>query len=110
MNSGLRNWPARHPVATLGIAALVALLSALTASRLRPDPSLRSLFPRHDPAADAMMDVLENYPSADELLILALEPSTIGRMNNRGNSFQTSSYRMESSTSLIRSLRPLLTG
>jgi predicted RND superfamily exporter protein len=68
------NWPARHPLAALGIAAVIAILSAITASRLKPDPSLQSLFPRNDPAAGSLLHVLENYPSAGEFLILATTP------------------------------------
>ena len=69
MTDGLLNWPARHPLGALAIALLCALLAAWSASRLRPDTSLQSLFPPHDPAAGALNRVLNNFPAAEELLL-----------------------------------------
>jgi predicted RND superfamily exporter protein len=64
------NWPARRPMAALSIALVAALLSLAGALRLRPDTSLQSLFPPKDPAATALNRVLNNFPAAEELLLL----------------------------------------
>src|SRR5205085_10385413 len=43
-------------------------------ARLRPDTSLRSLFPPNVPAATALDRVLNDFPTAEELLVLATTP------------------------------------
>src|SRR5437762_6355458 len=61
----------RLPMTTLAIALLLAALSLAAVTRLRIDTSLGSLFDRHDPAAGALLRVMSNFRSVEELLILA---------------------------------------
>lgn len=68
-------WPIAHPWLTLTIAGILALLAALSAARLRPSGSLAAMFPAHDPAADALVHVLDDFPAADQLIVLASLPS-----------------------------------
>src|SRR5438105_902813 len=67
-------WPIRAPRLALGAAALLAMLSALCVLRLKPDTSLESMFSRDDPAAAALLRVMHDFSSAEELLILATAP------------------------------------
>ena len=70
----LVTWPISHPWTILGIAADLALLAVFFASRLRPNGSLAAMFPAHDPAADALVHILNDFPAADQLIILASLP------------------------------------
>jgi predicted RND superfamily exporter protein len=67
-------WPIAHPWRMLSIAGLCAALAALAVTRLRPSGSLAAMFPAHDPAADALVRVLDDFPAADELIVLASLP------------------------------------
>jgi predicted RND superfamily exporter protein len=67
--------PARYPVGTLAIALLLAIAAAASTLRLRQDTSLASLFPSDQPAPAAMLRVLDDFPTADELLLLASTPA-----------------------------------
>ena len=71
MNVSILNWPARHPFRALMIAGLAALFAAWSVTRLQPDTSLQSLFAPNDPAAKALGRVLDHFPAAEELLVLA---------------------------------------
>ncbi len=75
MRGAIFHWPARHPWATVAIAALVAVAAGLSALRLRPDTSLESLFSPTDPAARALVRVLNDFSAADELLVLVTTPA-----------------------------------
>lgn len=66
--------PARYPLATLAVASLITLLAAFGASKIRTDVSLSAMFPRNDKAASVMVNVLDRFRSADELLILVTLP------------------------------------
>lgn len=66
----------RRHVLTLIVAALLALAAGLAVTRLRVDTSLASLFDDSDPAAIALVRVLDHFPSAEELLLLVESPLT----------------------------------
>src|SRR5439155_6347742 len=61
----------RRPMTTLATVLLLAAVSLAAVMRLRIDTSLGSLFDRHDPAAGALLRVMSNFRSVEELLILA---------------------------------------
>ena len=67
-------WPVAHPWSMLMIAAFCAILSAVSATRLRANGSLAAMFPAHDPSAEALVHVLDDFPAADQLLVLASLP------------------------------------
>jgi predicted RND superfamily exporter protein len=67
-------WPVDHPRAAVGAMLLIAIVASWSASRIRPDASLAAMFPRHDPAADALVRVLDDFPAADQLIVLASLP------------------------------------
>src|SRR3954471_24273460 len=66
--------PARRPVTTLLIAALLAVASFLAVLRLHPDARLERMFSQHDPAAAALVRVLDQFSAAEELLLLVTLP------------------------------------
>jgi predicted RND superfamily exporter protein len=81
-------WPVVHPWLTLLITVVVAIAAALSTSRLRTNGSLAAMFPEHDPAADALVRVLDDFPAADQLLVLASLPaSTPGAAPEKLTSF-----------------------
>jgi uncharacterized protein len=67
-------WPMAHPWAVLVIAAVCACLAGWSITRLRANGSLAAMFPEHDPAADALVHVLDDFPAADQLIVLASLP------------------------------------
>lgn len=67
-------WPLAHPLATLAIAGMGAVLALLSILRIRPDTSLEAMFSRNDPSAAALAHVLNDFPAADQLLVLATLP------------------------------------
>src|SRR6476646_5967908 len=67
-------FPARRPRTTLAVTLMLGALSVLSISRIRPDPSIESMFSRDDPAAAALMRVLNHFAAAEELLVLASVP------------------------------------
>ncbi len=74
MKRNLANWPARKPGLALSFTLLAVILAAISAATLQPDTSFQSLFSPHDPAANALNRVLNHFPAAEELLILATTP------------------------------------
>ncbi|MDB5296974.1 MAG: hypothetical protein JWO31_2957, partial [Phycisphaerales bacterium] len=70
----LLTFPARRPLVTLGLAAVVLAWAAVGVARIRPDTSLSTLFPRGNPSADALVHVLDAYPASGELILLASVP------------------------------------
>lgn len=66
--------PLAHPWLTLAIAGLISVLAAMGTTRLRGNGSLAAMFPSHDPAADALVHVLDDFPAADQLIVLASLP------------------------------------
>ena len=68
------SWPARHPVIALAIGVSAILLSILAVTRVHPDPSLESMMTKDDPAVKAAVRVLNEFPAAEELLVLATLP------------------------------------
>lgn len=66
--------PARRPRTTLAAAFVVTLLAIAGAARLHVHAALDAMFPLHDPAADAMTDVVEHFQTVDELLMLVRLP------------------------------------
>lgn len=67
-------FPVRRPVATLFAAAVLTALAVGGVTRLRPDTSLASMFAKGDPAADAMVRVLNSFSAVEELLVLVSLP------------------------------------
>jgi predicted RND superfamily exporter protein len=67
-------WPARHPRAALLISMIMALLSVLAVSRVRPNASLESMMSSGDPAVKKLVRVLHEFPVAEELLLMATLP------------------------------------
>lgn len=67
-------WPIAHPWLTLTLAAILLVLAVLSAARLQPSGSLAAMFPAHDPSADAMVHVMDDFPAADQLILLASLP------------------------------------
>lgn len=49
-------------------------MAALGAARLHADPSLQAMFASHDPAADALGRVLNDFAAVDDLLVAASVP------------------------------------
>jgi predicted RND superfamily exporter protein len=74
MNFSRLSAPARRPVTTILIAALLAVLALIGALRLHPDTSLQSLFSPGQPAVVALDHVLDDFPTSQELLVLATTP------------------------------------
>src|SRR5258706_3560134 len=74
MIAKLLAWPARHPRAALLISVALALLSVLAVSRVRPDASLESMMSSGDPAVAKLVRMLNEFPVAEELLVLATMP------------------------------------
>ena len=66
-------WPARHPVATCVIAAIALIVCAISISRMRPDASIAGMFPKDDPAATALVRVLDRFSAVEELLGYGLD-------------------------------------
>jgi uncharacterized protein len=66
----LASWPARRPWRALLLAVVALSLSIAGIVRLSADASVQSMFPSNDPAAGAMVNVLNHFSAADDLLIL----------------------------------------
>src|SRR5262245_57013465 len=62
--------PLRRPRLVLFVATLLCAVSLWLATRAHPTSSLQDLIGREDPAARALQRVLEDFPAADELLLL----------------------------------------
>jgi len=69
-------WPIDRPTATLIIAGAAALIAILLTFRLHTDTSLEAMFTKSDPSARALGHVLNDFPAADQLLILASLPDS----------------------------------
>jgi uncharacterized protein len=85
-------WPVEHPWVTLAITAALAVLAAVSASRIRPDVSLQAMFAGNDPSASALIHVLNDFPAADQLLVMASLPDSApgpdpGRLTAFGKRF-----------------------
>src|SRR5258706_2347414 len=74
MIAKLLAWPARHQRAALLISVALALLSVFAVSRVRPDASLESMMSSGDPAVAKLVRVLNEFPVAEELLVMATMP------------------------------------
>jgi len=68
------NAPAHHPIWMILISIVIALMAILSALRLHPDTSLQSLFSVGQPAVVALNHVLNDFPTAEELLVLVTTP------------------------------------
>ena len=64
------DWPIRRPGVTLIIAALLTLVAAWTASRLRPTGAVESLLSRTEPSAQALAQTYHRFGAVDQLLVL----------------------------------------
>src|SRR5205823_6359435 len=67
-------WPARSPRSALVAAGVLAIACVLGILRLRPGAMMESMFPRDDPAAHAMIRIMQRFSAAEELLVLASSP------------------------------------
>jgi hypothetical protein len=74
MKLSLLNAPARHPIRTVLISITVAMLAIFSALRLHADISLQNFLSPGQPAAAALNHVLNDFPSAEELLVLVTTP------------------------------------
>jgi predicted RND superfamily exporter protein len=77
MNRGLAQlltWPLRHPIGAIALSILCAALAAVGAARIHADASLQAMFARHDPAAEAMSRVMNDFAAVDDLLVVASIP------------------------------------
>jgi len=72
--SGLLLWPIAHPGIAVSMACAVAALAGLSAIRIRPNASIEAMFARDNPSAAALARVLNDFPAADQLLLLASLP------------------------------------
>jgi predicted RND superfamily exporter protein len=68
------NAPARHPIGTIFISLFIATFAILSTLQLHPDTSLQSLFTPGQPAVVALNHVLNDFPTAEELLVLVTTP------------------------------------
>jgi predicted RND superfamily exporter protein len=67
-------WPVEHPWSMLAMAGALAAMAVLSILRLRPDTSLEAMFAKNDPSARVIDHVLNDFPAADQLLVLATFP------------------------------------
>lgn len=72
--TGLVLWPVRHPWGVIGIVGALALMAALSLKRIYPDASIEAMFAKDNPSAAALAHVLNDFPAAEQLLILASLP------------------------------------
>jgi predicted RND superfamily exporter protein len=74
-------WIGRHHRAVIAASALLALLSALSLTRLRLDIDLLSMFPRGTPPFDDFKTFVAEFGQLDELLVLIDDapPATLQR-------------------------------
>jgi len=63
--------PVHHPRATLAITVLLMLLAAAAITRVRASGSAADLLGTDKPSVVALQKVLDHFPTADELLVLA---------------------------------------
>lgn len=68
--------PARHPRSTLIVTTLLLALAILAMRRLSPNASVQALLGDQNPGAAALQYVMEDFSSADELLVLATAHDT----------------------------------
>lgn len=68
-------WPVYHPWLVISATLALTILAGWSVSRIRADASLAAMFPRHDPAADALVHVLDDFPAADQLILTASLPA-----------------------------------
>jgi predicted RND superfamily exporter protein len=68
-------WPARHPSLALSLALLLIIASLLSIRRIHTSASLETMISQDDPAARAAVRVLNDFPAAEELLVLATIPA-----------------------------------
>jgi len=71
----LLSWPVRHPAAALGVTGVLSVLAVVGVTRLRISPSLADMFAADDPAAAALVRVLDDFAAVDNLLVLASTPA-----------------------------------
>lgn len=67
--------PVAHPVVTIIITAVICVMAGLGASRLRPEPSMESMFDKNDPASRALLRVVSGFGAAEEMLLFARTPA-----------------------------------
>jgi len=70
-------WPLGHVGTALAAACVAAVLAGLWIQRIHPDTSLEAMFSKSDPSAAALAHVLNDFPAADQLLVLASLPQDV---------------------------------
>ena len=74
----------RRPRAALAIAALLTLIALVLVARLRPQTALTEMFDGNDPSVAALQRIVDEFPVAEELLVLASlpegEPADVNRL------------------------------
>ncbi|MDB5172726.1 MAG: hypothetical protein JWN51_1499, partial [Phycisphaerales bacterium] len=74
--SRILTWPLRYPLAALALALACAVLAAIGAGRIHAEGSLSAMFARDNPSAEALVHVLNDFNTADDLLVVASIPAT----------------------------------
>ena len=74
----LAAWPAERPVAALLISGVCLALALVGILRTRADTSIETVLSPADPASAAMIRIVQDFPSADEMLLLATTPDGSG--------------------------------
>lgn len=75
--SHLVAWPVAHPVATISMACIFAALAIVSVGRIHPDASIEAMFAKDNPSAAALAHVLNDFPAAEQLLLLASLPDDV---------------------------------
>jgi len=70
----LLSWPARQPIATLIIAAVLSLAAIAAARHVHNDASIQRLFPANDPAASALTHIMNNYAAVEQVQVMVSLP------------------------------------
>lgn len=67
-------WPLRHPKLAVGMLLVAAAAAIVSMARLHADTSVEAMFAQNDPSAIALSHVLNDFPAADQLLVLVSMP------------------------------------
>lgn len=67
-------WPLQHPWMIVAITVVCAAFALLFLTRIRADVSIEAMFAGGDPSAAALSHVLNDFPAADQLIVLATLP------------------------------------
>ena len=68
-------WPIGHPWIAIVLTLFLSFTALILVNRLHADASLAAMFPANDPSAKALTHVLEDFPAADQMIVLASLPN-----------------------------------